>query len=302
MNRHWPIPPAPPADASEDEKLDYDRENFWVGLIAEFRAASQEKVYVRLFWLYWPEELPMGRQSYHGKRELVMSNHVDIVEAQSIACHTSISFWDENDDSNKVVLSERYWRQTYDLTKTPRTPRQALSKLRKFCICGGYDNPGSDMFQCNRVGCGIWNHQECLITNVEERAWGSFKKGLLGHEVEEQHKTFARKVVDKVGSMVEKSIGKSEVKDEDVKIKIEARSDHTSRGSQKPKLAPSKKRPWSGKLEGSISRVSKSPEEATHRATIIQLVPGPDSNPRSSFKPKIWNMELKCLRCQHPLN
>jgi hypothetical protein len=68
VNRRMPPPPAPPADASADKRLEYDKENLWPGLISEFRAASQEKVYVRLFWLYWPEELPMGRQPYHGKK------------------------------------------------------------------------------------------------------------------------------------------------------------------------------------------------------------------------------------------
>ena len=273
-----------------------------MALIAEFRAASQEKVYVRVFWLYWPEELPMGRQAYHGKRELVMSNHVDIIEAQSIACHTNISHWDENDDSNKVVLSERFWRQTYDLTKMVTTSQHALGKLRKFCICGGYDNPELDMYQCHKVGCGMWNHQACLIATIEERAWESFKKGQLTHEVEGEHKSFTQKVADTVGHIVDKSLGKTEVKQETIEIKDEAHSDNVSMDSEKVKLVAAGKRPWSGKLEGTITTVQRFPDEIIQRATVKQLVPASNSKPRSPFKPKTWNMELQCLRCQHPLN
>ncbi len=242
VNRHLPIPPAPATDASEDEKLAFDRQNFWVGLVSEFRAANQEKVWVKLFWLYWPEELPMGRQPYHGKRELVLSNHVDIIEAQSIACHADLSHWDENDDSNKLVLSERYWRQTYDLTRMATAPQHALSKLRKFCVCGRYDTPEMDMYQCHKIGCGMWNHQPCLVADIEERAWCKFKKGeLTTNEVNEteEPKTFTQKVAHTVGHIVEKGLGKPEIKDE-------AHSDVISTGSQKAKLTTGGKKPWSG--------------------------------------------------------
>jgi hypothetical protein len=42
-------------------------------------------VYARVYWMYWPEELPpgthdgkkivQGRQPYHGMHELIASNH-----------------------------------------------------------------------------------------------------------------------------------------------------------------------------------------------------------------------------------
>jgi hypothetical protein len=298
VNRHVPIPPAPPPDASEDEKLAFDRANFWVGLVSEFRAEDHENVYVRLFWLYWPEELPMGRQPYHGKRELVMSNHVDIVEAQTIACHAEISHWDENDDSNKTVLSERYWRQTYDLNKMATAPQHALSKLRKFCICGGYDNPELDMYQCHTTGCGMWNHERCLVAKLEERAWEQFQRGLLTHEVPEveEQKTLSRKIADTVGHIVEVGLGMSEVKDESESSLLAIKKPGT------PKALSGRPMPWTGKLEGQITKADPSSSEGTHRATIEQLVSTPSSKTSTSFKPKMWNMEMKCLRCDRPLN
>ncbi|KAK6371730.1 hypothetical protein LTS17_008553 [Exophiala oligosperma] len=51
-----------------------------------------------------------------GQNELVLSNHVDVVEAQTISSLVEISHWDENDDSNKKLELERFWRQPYDMT------------------------------------------------------------------------------------------------------------------------------------------------------------------------------------------
>lgn len=293
-----PVPPAPAADASAEDKLAYDKENFWVGLISEFRAASQERVYVRVFWLYWPDELPMGRQPYHGQHELVMSNHVDIIEAQSIASHAQISRWDENDDSNKTVLQERYWRQTYDLTRMPNDARNALSKLRRFCICGGYDNPSLDMYQCHKVGCGMWNHEACLIADIEERAWQSFKTGTLTHQAggSDETKSFTQKVADTVGNLVEKSLGKAEVQD------VAGSGTKSQPNNKKAKGTGSGKKPWAGKLAGQIIKAEKS-DEANHVATVRQLVPTWSSSKATpSFQAKVWNMEFNCLRCHNSLN
>ncbi|RBQ68158.1 hypothetical protein VDGD_04498 [Verticillium dahliae] len=61
--------------------------NEWVGRILEIRAADEHHVYARIYWMYWPEELPVqtkddgkfvaraGRQPYHGVNELIASNH-----------------------------------------------------------------------------------------------------------------------------------------------------------------------------------------------------------------------------------
>ncbi|EXJ88251.1 hypothetical protein A1O1_05181 [Capronia coronata CBS 617.96] len=298
INRHSPIPPPPPADASDDEKLQYDKENFWVGLIAEFRAESHAKVFARVFWFYWPEELPMGRQPYHGKHELILSNYTDIIEAHSIASHAEMSTWDENDDSNQLMLLERYWRQTLDVTKlrpNPAKAANALSKLRKYCICGGYDNPNVDMYQCRTVGCGMWNHEECLVKDLEERAWEQLKQGSLTHEVQDkQHeKGFTQKMGETLGHIVNLGLGRGEVKDE-------ARSDAipVSRGAKKLKLATGGKTPWSGKLQGKIVKA----QDDTHAAIVTQLVPNANSKAARQFEPKVWHMKMSCLKCRQPLN
>ncbi|KAK5467707.1 hypothetical protein LTS15_000680 [Exophiala xenobiotica] len=303
VNRHIPARPYPPADASEDENLQYDKENFWVGLISEIRAKGQAEVYVRVFWLYWPEELPMGRQPYHGNRELVLSNHVDIIEVQAIALHAEISQWDENDDSSQTVVRELYWRQTLDLKKLARDPGRALSKLRPFCICGGYDNPSLDMYQCQKVRCGTWNHEACLVKAIEERAWEKFKKGALTHEVQEREESIglAQKVGETVSHLAHRAFGIDEVNTEP-----QLTTTDITNGNKKLKAATDDKRSWAGKLQGQIIKVDRGDADDTHYATVTQYVPesrrkSATSSP-SDFEPKIWHMKLGCLKCGAALN
>ncbi|KAK5218839.1 hypothetical protein LTR47_011659 [Exophiala xenobiotica] len=301
VNRHTPVRPSPPAEASEDDKLQYDKENLWVGLISDFRAETHEKVYVRVFWLYWPEELPVGRQPYHGKRELILSNHVDIIQAQTIASHAEISYWDENDDSNKTVLQERYWRQTLDLRKLTGDPSRALSKLRQFCICGRYDNPNLDMYQCHKVGCGTWNHEACLAKAIKEQAWEKFKRGTLIHEVQkrEESKGLAQNGGEAVSYLADWVFGKDEVK-------AGPQSSTTAiitNGKRKLKVGAHDKRPWIGKLQGQVTKVEPGGADDTHYTTVTQYVPKSSSKSApSDFEPKIWHIMMGCLKCGASLN
>ena len=60
-------------------------EDDWVARILEIRASDERHVYARVYWMYWPDELPQGthdgkktvqgRQPYHGMNELIASNH-----------------------------------------------------------------------------------------------------------------------------------------------------------------------------------------------------------------------------------
>jgi hypothetical protein len=264
----------------------------WVGYISQIRAENKEKVYCLVFWLYWPDELPMGRQPYHGPCELVLSNHADIVDAQSFASHADISRWDENDDSNRTVLHDRYWRQTLDVKKL-KYPRRALSKLRKFCICGGYDNPELDMFQCRKVGCGLWNHEECLVESVEKRAWEMFQKGALTHE----DPTTRESQGMSTGAADEPDAGEDDEKGKGREI-LGNRA--IPKRGKKLKASAGRKNPWARKLEG---KVNQGPSEGVHYATVTQLVPSATSSrPGSNFQPKTWNFKMLCLKCGESLN
>lgn len=100
---------APP---NQPPKADsYDRD-FWVARVLEIRALDEAHVYLRVYWLYWPEELPGGRQPYHGEKELIASNHMEIIDAMTVSGRAHVKHWLELDEDEE--LPDLFWRQKYD--------------------------------------------------------------------------------------------------------------------------------------------------------------------------------------------
>lgn len=72
---------------NNNEPIQYRKksDDDWVARILEIRASDEHHVYARVYWMYWPDELPQGthdgkkiiqgRQPYHGMSELIASNH-----------------------------------------------------------------------------------------------------------------------------------------------------------------------------------------------------------------------------------
>ncbi|KFA80438.1 hypothetical protein S40288_07053 [Stachybotrys chartarum IBT 40288] len=95
-------------DTVDHEKARQLRDIVWVARVIE--ASGKD---VKVEWFYWPEQLERatcggrivnGRQPYHGRLELIKSNHCDRIGRKTII------EWEE-----KEVKSPRfYWRQTYN--------------------------------------------------------------------------------------------------------------------------------------------------------------------------------------------
>lgn len=98
--------------AHGEELSDAHPKMFWIARVLEIKAIDPEHVYLRVFWLYWPDELPDGAQPYHGKNELVASNHMEILDAMTVTGRAEVQHWREDDEEE--VPSELFWRQTYD--------------------------------------------------------------------------------------------------------------------------------------------------------------------------------------------
>ncbi|KAK9478849.1 hypothetical protein V1514DRAFT_46831 [Lipomyces japonicus] len=132
---------------------------YWIGRVLEIRAQDHMLVYIRVFWMYWPAELPEGREYYHGKKELIASNHMDIIDAMTVAGKAPVSHWKEQDDDDK--LSELFWRQSYDsyLAK--------LGPVRRHCKCERFYNPDTTMVWCG--SCETWLHEYCVIKDLKEK-------------------------------------------------------------------------------------------------------------------------------------
>jgi hypothetical protein len=101
-----------------------DPTHCWVAKILEIRASDEQHVYARIYWMYYPDELPpntydngeivSGRQPYHGENELIASNHMDVLNVVSVAMRAVVHQSERpNDGPNEHAL---YWRQALDVS------------------------------------------------------------------------------------------------------------------------------------------------------------------------------------------
>ncbi|KAH6884004.1 hypothetical protein B0T10DRAFT_494175 [Thelonectria olida] len=145
----------------------------WVAWILEIRAADEHNVYARVYWMYSPDELPsgtvcgkeriQGRQPYHGRNELIASNHMDIINVISVIEPVIVSQWLESDDGE--TKDTLYWRQTFNY------PDSQLSPAKPVCKCKAPENPDRTLIRCTSTSCGKWMHQECLHHDVLMRVY-----------------------------------------------------------------------------------------------------------------------------------
>ncbi|KAI1376287.1 hypothetical protein F4677DRAFT_445545 [Hypoxylon crocopeplum] len=137
----------------------------WVARILEIRASDEHHVYARVYWMYWPDELPpgtqdgkkfiQGRQWYHGANELIASNHMDVINVVSVTAAATVNQWDETNEEE--VQPALYWRQAFDV----RSMELSSAELR--CKCNRPENPDKRLFGCSNDDCKRWLHDECLM-------------------------------------------------------------------------------------------------------------------------------------------
>ena len=162
VNHKDPPPTMLPRIESGYEDLQYLKANVWIGKIQEIRLERCHKVFFRVFWLYWPEELPGGREPYHGQWELILSNHADIVELSTVSDVADVLTWDELDERCGLISNTPFWRQTYNLLQRHSLRKKGLSFVRRHCHCLKEYNPDKNMIQL--PGDERWYHEEC-VTN-----------------------------------------------------------------------------------------------------------------------------------------
>lgn len=138
-----------------------DDDQGWVGKVLEVRARDQTAVFVRIFWLYWQAELPKGSQSYHGEKELIMSDWMQIIDAQTVDGKVEITRLDEASHDPKPATGY-YWRQNYYHKSNRLGPLKSDD-----CSCKQPHNPDTLLVQCER--CDKWQHELCIRDEVLKR-------------------------------------------------------------------------------------------------------------------------------------
>ncbi|KAK6330185.1 hypothetical protein TWF730_004681 [Orbilia blumenaviensis] len=141
------------------ETGDPNEKKEWIARVLDVRASDKHHVYLRIAWFYWPEDLPMGRQEYHGRNEVIESNHPDIIVALSVNCLADIKEWDEDDE--EAVFDGLYYRQQFDYIS------QQLTTPKKICVCEEYYNPDTRLVNCPQ--CKIWMHEQCITEDAVRR-------------------------------------------------------------------------------------------------------------------------------------
>ncbi|KAL8906136.1 MAG: hypothetical protein Q9171_006392 [Xanthocarpia ochracea] len=121
--------------------------------ILEIRARDAQNVYIRLYWLYMPSQLSSGRQQYHGRDELVATNHMEIVNAaRTIEPFDVVDLRDREETTEGLNLSG-YFRQTYHVL----TKELSVSLFRPRPV-----NPDGILVRCTNPQCDVLLHGECI--------------------------------------------------------------------------------------------------------------------------------------------
>ncbi|KAL5113694.1 hypothetical protein ACEQ8H_008423 [Pleosporales sp. CAS-2024a] len=142
----------------------------WLARVLEVRAHDPSHVYLRIYWLYRPHELPGGRQPHHAEGELIASNHMDIIDALTVEDKDTLMYWDEDFEKPFPTTDDLFWRQTFDVTK-PKGHK--LSPLRTICLDKAPCNPDQSVVQC--PSCSEWLHSRCLENKAVRDAQAAFE-------------------------------------------------------------------------------------------------------------------------------
>ncbi|KAI9835208.1 MAG: hypothetical protein M1819_002578 [Sarea resinae] len=260
-----------------------DEHQFWIARVLEVKARDQQHVYLRVFWAYWPEELPGGRKEYHGSDELVLSNHMEIVDAMTVTGKAPVSHLIENDEEN--VIEGLYWRQTYNVLS------QKLSSVRRHCICKGYYNPDKMLIGCPNPDCKKWLHKECILADARKRSYDRLVKSEAGETVSTAESEGAGENVS-VGDTI--NVGDT-VKAEEEKKAVEEDDDDDDEGPRirGKRVSPAKQNSkldqaiWDTQFSADLTTANK--DDTPSKLLITDL---------RGEEPKSWEEDIKCLACQ----
>ncbi|KAK8913521.1 hypothetical protein VCV18_011528 [Metarhizium anisopliae] len=105
-----------------DTANDLRRLGYWVAKILEIRASDEYHVYLRIYWMYSPDDLPRNtihannlvgeRQYLYSENEILTSALVDIINVVSVVRKANVHEFGKPDDDK--IQNGLYWRQAFD--------------------------------------------------------------------------------------------------------------------------------------------------------------------------------------------
>ncbi|MEW5319358.1 MAG: hypothetical protein WDW38_010516 [Sanguina aurantia] len=114
----------------------------------------------RVAWFYLPEDLDSGRKSFHGRKELLDSEHEDPVPVGSIIYHIRVHSLMEYEALETIGKPDHFRRFFFNTTTRNFVPDQ----VPVLCVCRMPYNPDNKMVGCDT--CGEWYHISCLNSHT----------------------------------------------------------------------------------------------------------------------------------------
>ncbi|MCJ1478924.1 hypothetical protein MMC13_007608 [Lambiella insularis] len=265
-----------------------DDKQFWIARVLEVRASSPSAVYLRVYWMYWPSELPCGHEYYHGRYELVASNHMEIIDAMTVSGKAEVAHIVEDEDA--VTVTGLYWRQKFDYRSGK------VSALKRDCVCKAYHNPDKLLVHCVSSACGKWMHEDCLLKDALDKSWARLNGTTYSQtpcgtiqvsgDGKGQETTEVTSKVTGSAARLEQGSGRRGGSSQN---KIKRKSRGKKVGVEEPE--------WNGKLEAALElKPVEDDEEGSTEVTgnvIITDLREKDAQP--------WKESLSCLFCHHAL-
>jgi hypothetical protein len=174
QENHEAVAPSSTDPVIPSEEEDVSLEGCGIAKVLECRASDEESVWLRIVWLYRPEDAVdlggEGRKPWHNTNELIASNHMQLVEAVNCNGKVNVKEW-KVDATAELTNKDFVWRQTLDILAPPK---QRFSKIETYCVCAEpadlSKGLSGSMVQCTNSACAGWLHTACLCEAAEKKA------------------------------------------------------------------------------------------------------------------------------------
>ncbi|KAF9608763.1 hypothetical protein IFM89_010895 [Coptis chinensis] len=157
------------------------------GRVEGFREDPRNGVQAMIKHYFDPEDAKHGRRSFHGKREVFLSDMTNEVHGDSIECRINLYYLDEylqlQCADDELEHTDYFYRLYYDYEKRTFKTVSLMGEvtengeLRVYCKCFMPENPDEFWIPCN--GCEDWFHPRCIGTTRKEAETPGYK-GIQG--------------------------------------------------------------------------------------------------------------------------
>lgn len=136
----------------------------YVARVEAIEAAGSRgtNVRVKVRWYYWPEDSIIGRQAFHGAKEVFLSGHQDVQSVDAIEGKCNVYSFPKYTKLDVVNDEDYFCRFEYNEVTGKLVP----DTISVYCKCWMPCNPDDLMIQCEE--CTDWFHPACIGKTIKE--------------------------------------------------------------------------------------------------------------------------------------